>query len=193
MIGVMAVLAMATLSGFSSVVLERVLKGTPSVTIWERNLQLGVCSVVLALLSVCSQNALPDVMAIASFQSGTTLAAATVSAFGGFLVALVMRYADNVVKCFATAVGICVTSALSVVLFGEAATRLMVLGIGLVVLSILNYNAEPPSTAAPSAPSSQPASLAIAESVSHVRSWKMAYIASLALGLLVALIWAAAS
>lgn len=141
---------MAVLSGFSSVVLEKVLKGSPAVTIWERNLQLGTCSIVLALNSVAFSGAGNDVAKIFGFQSPMTILIATASAIGGILVALVMRYADNVVKCFATAVGICVTSILSLFIFGEQATKLLVIGTGIVIISILNFNAEPPAvTVAP--------------------------------------------
>jgi len=162
------------------VVLEFVLKGTPSVTIWERNLQLATCSIVLAMLTVSANGAFGDVAAIASFQSGVTLAAAIASAFGGIIVASVMRYADNVVKCFATAVGICLTSALSVLIFNENASRMLLIGIGLVILSILNYNAEPMTQ--PANQYSQSALALWVQSLSNNPKWRLVYIFSLGIG-----------
>lgn len=187
-VGVAAVLCMAALSGFSSVVLEFVLKGTPSVTIWERNLQLASCSIVIAMLTVSANRAFGDVVAIASFKSGVTLAAALVSAFGGIVVASVMRYADNVVKCFATAVGICLTSALSVLIFHENASRLLLIGIGLVVLSILNYNAEPPAQS-PSPHAQQSPLVARIQTIAASESWRTVYIAALAAGAFASIAW----
>ena len=181
-IGVLAVLSMALLSGFSSVVLEKVLKGSPAVTIWERNLQLGTCSIVLALNSVAFSGAGKDVLRIFGLQSPATLLIATASAVGGILVALVMRYADNVVKCFATAVGICVTSILSLFIFGEHATKLLVLGTGVVIISILNFNAEPPAVTV------APISSSFGTSPEIVAKFRKVYPVALISGLVVAFI-----
>ena len=62
------------------------------------------------------------------------------SAVGGLLVALVMKYADNIVKGFAVAVSVTMTAGLGVVFFHTTITTDFAAGVVLVTLSIFNYN-----------------------------------------------------
>ena len=64
-------------------------------------------------------------------------------AAGGILVAMVMKYADNIVKGFAVSVAIVMTSLLSVVLFGVSIDLVFAVGAALVIVSIFNYNDQP--------------------------------------------------
>lgn len=138
-IGVAAVLGIATLSGFSSVYFERVLKTTES-TLWERNFQLSSFGIGFAVLSI----ALFDGSRVMSegFFSGyspSAFAIVLTSAFGGILVAVVMKYTDNITKGFATAIAICLTSLLSIPLLGASLTSAFWVGALMVILSIFNY------------------------------------------------------
>ena len=62
---------------------------------------------------------------------------------GGLLVAATMKYADNVVKCFATALAIVCGTLLSVPLFDFAPSPGFTLGAGLTVLATVLYSAAP--------------------------------------------------
>lgn len=64
-------------------------------------------------------------------------------AVGGILVAMVMKYADNIVKGFAVSVAIVMTSILSVILFGASIDMVFSVGAALVIVSIFNYNDQP--------------------------------------------------
>jgi hypothetical protein len=68
---------------------------------------------------------------------------------GGLLVAVVIKYADNIWKGFATAGAILLTGALAPVLhLGPPPNSTMLLGAGLVIDSILLYAATPPAPTA---------------------------------------------
>eukprot|EP00727_Mastigamoeba_balamuthi_P011581 m51a1_g7045 putative udp-n-acetylglucosamine (423) ;mRNA; f:125960-127484 len=143
-VGVASVVAMGALSGFSSVYLEVILKDSPRVSIWERNLQLALCSLGPAALTCSFNGALPQALAIATLHSWATLLVISLSALGGILVAAVMKYADNVVKCFATGAGLCITAAAGSVLFNDRLGFVSMVGIAVGVVSVFNFAAEAP-------------------------------------------------
>src|SRR5262249_12482128 len=81
-------------------------------------------------------------------------------AFGGLMVAIVVKYADAVVKGFATSASIILLSIASLTLFPEQSKSLssgFLLGSIIVVVSIFNYS-DDTNASAPSAPSSASAS-----------------------------------
>ena len=77
---------------------------------------------------------------------------------GGLLVALVMKYADNVVKGFATSLSIVLSSVVSAFIpaLGFQPSMMFVAGSTLVILATLLYSQPPkpaPKVASPSSPS----------------------------------------
>jgi len=113
-LGTAAVGGACILSGLSGVWLERIIKRTAEVPIWLRNIQLGLLSLIIGLFSVFWLDG--KAVAQNGFFQGYTwvtwLVVLQVSC-GGLLVALVMRYADNVVKGFATSLSIVLSSLVS--------------------------------------------------------------------------------
>jgi len=106
LIGVAAVLASSLLSGFANVYFEKVVKQKTEVTIWVRNVQLGLFSLPQAA-SLCAADA--AIIAEHGLLVGFTPLAWSVvllKALGGLLVAAVVKYADNVLKTYATAIAI---------------------------------------------------------------------------------------
>lgn len=139
-LGVCAVLGMITTSGSAGVYFEKVLK-TTSGTIWERNLQLSAHSIIFGLLFTFTFDG--KRVFSEGFFTGYSIVPfliAFVGAAGGILVAVVMKYADNIIKSFGTAVSICVTSVLSIPLLGASLGAVFWVGAGMVVLSIFNYS-----------------------------------------------------
>ena len=55
-----------------------------------------------------------------------------INALGGLLVAVVVKFADNILKGFATSMAIIISAAINVLFFGAPATLLMTVGIALV-------------------------------------------------------------
>jgi UDP-sugar transporter A1/2/3 len=143
LLGAAATLTMATLSGFGGVALERLLKGSLAASLWARNFQLSLFSIAFGLLELAlfSSGTLRTQGVLHGF-SLVSGAAVLTSAFGGLLVAAVLRYADNILKGYATACAIVVTSLASRLLFGAELSTLFTLGAAVVIISLFNY-AEP--------------------------------------------------
>ncbi|KAM6307735.1 LOW QUALITY PROTEIN: UDP-galactose translocator-like [Podargus strigoides] len=114
-LGLLAVAASCLSSGFAGVYFERLLKTTG--VIWLRNFP-GTVGSVLALLAMLSEG--PSVAALGFFHGYTPAVWAVVlNPAGGLMVALVVRYADNILKGFATALSILVSTLLSAHFFGS--------------------------------------------------------------------------
>lgn len=70
----------------------------------------------------------------------------TNQAFGGLLVAIVIKYADNIIKGFATSIAIVVSTILSIFLFGFEIKPLFVFGSILVISAVYLYSLPPKKT-----------------------------------------------
>jgi UDP-sugar transporter A1/2/3 len=64
------------------------------------------------------------------------------SAIGGLIVAAVLKYADAVLKGYATAISVIMTGVLSMFLFGTQLNAIYFLGIINVICAVLLYNAQ---------------------------------------------------
>ena len=62
------------------------------------------------------------------------------SALGGLIVASVLKYADSVLKGYATAMSVILTGMLSMALFGTSLGTIYFMGIVNVVMAVLLYN-----------------------------------------------------
>ena len=129
--------------GFAGVYFEKVLKGS-SIDIWTRNILLASYSIILGTIPVLT-NDYEAVKENGFFQyyNGWTFGAIGVQVFGGLLVSFVVKYADNILKTFATSCAIIVSVLLSVLLFGFSLTLQFGLGTVLVVLSVYVYSTNP--------------------------------------------------
>lgn len=97
-VGLVAVLCAACTSGFSGVYFEKILKGSTT-TLWLRNVQMGLPSIIIAFIGVYAKDA--KAVAEQGFLGGYSpivWTVVTVQAAGGLIVAVVVRYADNVLK-----------------------------------------------------------------------------------------------
>ncbi|KAK2511471.1 hypothetical protein Q9966_016630, partial [Columba livia] len=118
LVGLAAVVTSCLSSGFAGVYFERLLKSTGG-SIWLRNVQLGAVGTVVALLAMLLAEG-SSVAALGFFYGYNAAVWAVVvnQAAGGLLVAVVVRYADNILKGFATALAVVASTAASVQLFG---------------------------------------------------------------------------
>lgn len=140
LVGLIAVLCAACTSGFSGVYFERILKGS-STTLWIRNIQMGLPSVLLAFLGVYTKDH-KAVYERGFFGGYTTIVwiVVVVQAAGGLIVAVVVKYADNVLKTFAASFSIVVSCVVSAILFDFRPNTQFVVGTVLVVLSTAMYS-----------------------------------------------------
>ncbi|NP_001089850.2 uncharacterized protein LOC734916 [Xenopus laevis] len=139
-VGLVAVAISCLSSGFAGVYFERILKGS-SASVWLRNVQLGIFGTALGLLAMWQQ----DGAAVAErgfFHGYTPLVWCVIfnQAFGGLLVAVVVKYADNILKGFATSLSIVVSTAASVHLFGFHVDIPFAVGAGLVIGAVYLYS-----------------------------------------------------
>ena len=139
-IGLVAVLCAACTSGFSGVYFEKILKGSQT-SLWLRNVQMGIPSVIIAFLTVYAKDS--KAVSEQGFLGGynrLVWTVVTVQAVGGLIVAVVVKYADNVLKVFATSFSIVVSCILSALFFDFHATFAFIVGASLVVLATVLYS-----------------------------------------------------
>lgn len=143
LLGFMCVLAAACTSGFAGVYFEMLLKGSKT-SLWIRNIQMGIPSIVLSLLSVLFKD-WSGVATNGFFHGYNWVVAGVVllQAIGGLVVAVVVKYADNIRKSFATAVSIIVSCIMSMFLFDFRPTGTFVLGVICVCGSVFIYSRPP--------------------------------------------------
>ncbi|XP_060736993.1 UDP-galactose translocator isoform X2 [Tachysurus vachellii] len=138
--GLVAVVVSCLSSGFAGVYFEKILKGS-SASLWIRNVQLGIFGTILGLLGLLWNDGAQ--IAEKGFLFGYTPMVWGVifnQAFGGLLVAVVVKYADNILKGFATSFSIVVSTVMSVYLFGFHMDVLFTLGAGLVIGAVYMYS-----------------------------------------------------
>ncbi|ORE01555.1 nucleotide-sugar transporter [Rhizopus microsporus var. microsporus] len=109
--------------------------------LWIRNIQMSLFSVVLGLIFVVT---LQDGATIAEkgfFVNYTALTwiVIAIQAFGGLIVALVVKYADNILKGFATSISIILSSIISVWLFNFAFSGTFLVGAAMVIYATYLY------------------------------------------------------
>ncbi|XP_062854860.1 UDP-galactose translocator [Trichomycterus rosablanca] len=155
--GLVAVVVSCLSSGFAGVYFEKILKGS-SASLWLRNVQLGLFGTLLGLLGLWWNDG--HQIAEKGFLFGYTPMVWGVifnQAFGGLLVAVVVKYADNILKGFATSFSIVVSTVTSVYLFGFHVDVLFTLGAGLVIGAVYMYSL-PKAAAQPVNAGSSPSS-----------------------------------
>ncbi|CAM9862412.1 unnamed protein product, partial [Scytosiphon promiscuus] len=137
--GFMCVMGAACTSGFAGVYFEMLLKGSKT-SLWIRNIQMGVPSIVLSLLTVLGKDWV-DVTTKGFFHGYNWVVVGVIllQAVGGLVVAVVVKYADNIRKSFATAVSIVISCALSALFFDFRPTFSFLLGSTMVVGSVFLY------------------------------------------------------
>lgn len=139
LVGLVAVVVSCLSSGFAGVYFEKMLKGSEA-SVWLRNVQLGIFGSLTALLGMWMK----DGSAISEkgfFFAYTPLVVAVIvqQALGGLVVAVVVKYADNILKGFATSLSIILSCLASVPLFGYSITFQFAIGTLLVTIAIYLY------------------------------------------------------
>jgi len=154
LLGALAVLCASVTSGFAGVYFEKMLKGSP-VSVWTRNIQLGAFGALFGAVIAW----LNDGAAIAergAFFGWSPLVSLVVTnqAVSGLIIAVVIKYADNILKGFAVSFSIILSSLLSVLFFDFSVHSYFALGTAFVLLS--SYLYEDIGTASPASSVSQP-------------------------------------
>ena len=138
-LGLVAVLSACCLSGFAGVYFEKILKGS-NTSLWIRNIQLAGWSIMLGSAASFVKDREP-IKQYGFFQGYNTLVAIIIllQAVGGLIVAIVVKYSDNIIKGFATSSGIIVSSILSAMFMNFKISIQFVIGSTLVVSAVFMY------------------------------------------------------
>lgn len=124
-LGLVAVIIACCISGLAGVYFEKVLKdGNATASLWVRNVQLSFYSLFPAFfLGVVFKDG-ADIARDGFFTGYNPVVwtAITFQALGGIVVALVVNYADNIAKNFATSISIVISFVASVYLFDLSIT-----------------------------------------------------------------------
>lgn len=152
-VGVLAVLGACCTSGFGGVYFELVLKPHSNTEetsspprhpcVWAKNVQLSTFALIIALITAF----LKDHKAIAAdgfFQGYSSLVVLviTMQACGGLIVAAVIKYADNILKSFATALSIVTSTLLSSYAFGFSISTIFIQGCCLQFIAVYLYSSK---------------------------------------------------
>lgn len=142
-VGLMAVLMACVSSGFAGVYFEKILKETKQ-SVWVRNIQLGLFGFVFGLVGMIMYDG-QRVRQSGMFQGYNTITCIVVvlQALGGLVIAVVIKYADNILKGFATSLSIIMSAVISYFLLEDfSPTGLFFLGSLLVIGATFLYGYE---------------------------------------------------
>ncbi|CAO3574526.1 unnamed protein product [Mortierella alpina] len=137
-IGLLAVLTSCVSSGFAGCYFEKILKGSEA-DMWVRNLQLGISGSLFSFLAMFYDRQRIYEGGIFQGYSTITWLVITNQALGGLLVAIVVKYADNILKGFATSLSIITSGMISVYFFDFEPSFQFQLGTLVVILSTFLY------------------------------------------------------
>jgi UDP-galactose transporter len=127
-VGLIAVLVACALSGLAGVSFEKILKdstGSKTTTLWVRNCQLSFWSLFPSLFLgvIWKDGAIISKTGFFVGYNWVVWMAIVFQAAGGVIVALVINYADNIAKNFATSISILISCIASVYFFNFKVTR----------------------------------------------------------------------
>lgn len=144
-VGLISVVLACCCSGFAGIYFEKILKKqSGKSSIWGRNIQMGMISGIIGLFSIFVKD--HTFLQEKGFFYGygpIVWTCISVNAFGGLLTAVVVKYADNILKGFATSIAICLSCVMSFFLFGTQPTGQFVLGAIFVNSAVFLYGAAP--------------------------------------------------
>ena len=119
---------------------EKILKGS-SASLWTRNIQLGLFGFITGLMSTFAKDG--DKILEKGFfygYDGLVWSVISIQALGGLLVAVVIKYADNILKGFACSVSIIVSAICAYFIFEFEITWAFSFGTGLVIMAVYLYS-----------------------------------------------------
>ncbi|XP_044728390.1 UDP-N-acetylglucosamine transporter isoform X2 [Chrysoperla carnea] len=145
LIGFAAAFTACILSGFAGIYFEKMLKGA-DISVWMRNVQLSLLSIPFGLITCMVSDG--EKITRLGFYFGYDAFIwylVVLQAGGGLIVALVVKYADNILKGFATSLAIIISCVASIYLFNFVLTFQFAVGATLVICSIFLYSYVPPT------------------------------------------------
>lgn len=149
--GLIAVVTACCMSGFAGVYFEKMLKGTPQ-SVWLRNVQLGGIGAIVGYITMeLSDGAKVREQGFFYGYNVMVWVVILLQSCGGLIVAVVVKYADNILKGFATSVSIIASCIGSMFIFSFKISLAFCIGGTLVILATYLYSKYVPPKPAPMA------------------------------------------
>lgn len=142
-VGLTATLLATLSSGGAGVYFEKILKSRSELSLWQRNVQLGLYSIFIGLAALMfSPTHRSHVITRGFFYGYTNLTFVNlgVQSFGGLIIAVVIRYADNILKNFATSISIILSVLFSAFFLGQTISKLFLAGVACVIYAVFLYS-----------------------------------------------------
>ncbi|CAG9532615.1 unnamed protein product [Cercopithifilaria johnstoni] len=140
-LGLLASISACILSGFAGIYFEKILKTSPSVSVWTRNVQLSMFGIPSSLTASIMKD--HETIFNEGMLYGFDMLVWIVVfwyCIGGLSVAVCIKYCGNIAKNFATSAAIIISMVVSVYLFDFIPNPLFLLGTGFVITSIFLYS-----------------------------------------------------
>jgi UDP-sugar transporter A1/2/3 len=146
LIGLLAVFASCFTSGFAGVYFEKMLKSTQEVSVYMRNMQLAMWSILLGLIPVFLHD-FDSIRQNGFFQGYDKIVVGVIvcQTMTGLVVALVMKYGDTILKGFATSVAVVLATVLSIFIWNAQVDGWFVVGAAMVMTAVALYSKYPPT------------------------------------------------
>ena len=146
-IGLVAVIISCVMSGFAGVYFEKILKGTKQ-TLWLRNVELSFLGIITGMLTLYFNDG-QKLIEKGFFQGYDWVVWCVIllQSAGGLLVALVIKYCDNILKGFATSAAIVMSCIASMYFFDFQLTFQFTAGAIMVMSSVYMYSKYVPKPA----------------------------------------------
>jgi solute carrier family 35 (UDP-sugar transporter), member A1/2/3 len=140
LLGLVCVLIASFSSGFAGVYFEKILRNS-NISLWVRNLQLSFLGAIFSIFTVYTYDGknVNEFGFFYGYNYGVWITI-SVQSFGGLLVAVVMKYADNILKGFATSIAIILSCSFSFYFFDTHISPMFLFGTLVVILSVLFYS-----------------------------------------------------
>ncbi|XP_059156140.1 UDP-N-acetylglucosamine transporter-like [Physella acuta] len=144
--GLIAVVVSSFMSGFASVYFEKILKGSRQ-SVWIRNVQLGVLGSIMGVITMFVNDG-EKLLQNGFFHGYDSVVwfVICLNSLGGLLIAVVVKYADNILKGFATSGAIICSCVASIYFFHFQLSIEFTFGAGHVILACYIYSKFVPET-----------------------------------------------
>ena len=154
-LGVVTLTLAAMSTSVASVYLEKMLKSDTKPSLWLRNIQLATYSTIICIVTMAVQRD-ASLIGPGMFYGFEPLTWFSIfwQAAGGIMVAFTIKYADNILRCFAQAASIIGAAILSFFFASFVFTYPFVVGIVLVIISMFLYGGAVPMPCAMCEPAS---------------------------------------
>jgi len=142
LIGSSSIFGYVLISGFAGAYLEGIIKSRKNVSLWTRNIQLGIASIIFALVACFKDYDLISKYGFFQQYDPLVVAVILLQALGGLVISMVVKQTNSVIKGFATAGSVVLSCLLSSIFINDFSPFNLKFLTGTIVVigSVLSYS-----------------------------------------------------